>query len=279
MSKVADQYSEAPEEDLRRAEVLATRVVALDRDNPRCHFALGLVRRLQSRFDEAHNHLEAALRLNPCWNNAHAQIGWVKAFSGRAEEAWPHFAECIRLSPRDPRLFLGFFGFGWTRFLLGDDDEAIEMLRRAIALNPDYPPCHLGLAAAYGMQGRLDEARAALAAYLRCGTPTVSIALLRARSLSKLRSSSRNASGSTKGCAGRACRRNDHTRLSARGITMDTRRLPHRLYRKRRSSSPTVASPVPMMRSAARTLIGAEWPQPVRPWQPAENHSKSTKGR
>jgi adenylate cyclase len=69
--------------------------------------------------------------------------------------------------------------------LLGDDDEAVEMLRRAIALNPDYPPCHLGLAAAYGMQGRLGEARAALAAYLRCGTPTVSIALLRARSLSK----------------------------------------------------------------------------------------------
>jgi adenylate cyclase len=160
-------------------------VVGLDREDPRCHYALGVVRRLQSRFDEAHNHLEAALRLNPCMNAAHAQIGWVKAFSGRSEEAWPHFAECIRLSPRDPRLFLGFFGFGWTRFLLGDDDGAVEMLRRAIALNPDYPACHLGLAAAYGMQGRADEAKAALAAYLRCGTPAVSVALLRERSLSR----------------------------------------------------------------------------------------------
>ncbi|MBD0272046.1 MAG: winged helix-turn-helix domain-containing protein [Acetobacteraceae bacterium] len=184
-SKVSDQYSTAPYDDLRRAEALAVRVVGLDRENPWCHYALGVVRRLQSRFDEALNHLEAALRLNPCMNAAHAQIGWVKTFSGRAEEAWPHFAECIRLSPRDPRLFLGFFGFGWTRFLLKDDDGAVEMLRRAIALNADYPPCHLGLAAAYGMSGRVDEARAALAAYLRTGTPTVTIALLRARSFSK----------------------------------------------------------------------------------------------
>jgi TolB-like protein/DNA-binding winged helix-turn-helix (wHTH) protein/Tfp pilus assembly protein PilF len=185
VGRVADQYSRVPDEDLRRAEALATRVVALERDNPGCHYALGVVRRLQSRFDEAHHHLEAALRLNPCWNTAHAQIGWVKAFSGRCEEAWPHFAESIRLSPRDPRLFIGFFGFGWTRFLLGDDEGAVEMLRRAIALNPDYPHCHLGLAAACGMLGHLDEAQAALAAYLRCGTVTASLAVLRERSLSK----------------------------------------------------------------------------------------------
>ena len=184
-SKVADQFSAAPGVDLRRAEALATRVLAADRDNTWVHYTLGVVRRLQSRFDEAHNHLEAALRLNPCMSAAHAQIGWVKAFSGRSGEAEPHFAECIRLSPRDPRLFVGFFGFGWTRLLLGDDDGAIEMLRRAIALDADYPPCHLGLAAAYGLKGRADEAKAELAAYLRTGTPAVTIAILRARSLSK----------------------------------------------------------------------------------------------
>lgn len=180
-SKVGDQWSEAPEEDLRRAEALAARVIALDQDDAWGHYALGVVRRLQSRFDEAGNHLEAAIRLNPCMNGAHAQLGWVKAFSGRAEESGPHFAECIRLSPRDPRLFLGFFGFGWTRFLLGDDEGAIEMLRRAIALNADYSPCYLGLAAAYGMQGRVEEARTALEAYLRTSAPARTIALVRAR--------------------------------------------------------------------------------------------------
>jgi adenylate cyclase len=40
------------------------------------------------------------------------------------------------------------------------------------------------LTAAYGMRGRIEEAREALAAYLRTGTPTNTIALVRARVIS-----------------------------------------------------------------------------------------------
>jgi hypothetical protein len=58
---------------------------------------------------------------------------------------------------------------------------------------------------------------------------------------------------------------------------MPTWRLPHRLHRKRRSNCRTVASG-PMMRSAARMLIGAEWPQPAKPWQPAENQTEFSIG-
>jgi adenylate cyclase len=69
-----------------------------------------------------------------------------------------------------------------VRFLLGDDDRAIEELRKAIALSPTYPSVHLALAAAYGMQGRADEASAALAGYFRTGPTAETIALVRARS-------------------------------------------------------------------------------------------------
>jgi hypothetical protein len=86
----------------------------------------------------------------------------------------------MRLSPRDPRLFLGYFGFGWIRFMLGDGVGAIEVLREAIALSPDYSPAHLCLIAAHSMCGRVEEARAALAAYLQTGTPTRTITLVRA---------------------------------------------------------------------------------------------------
>jgi hypothetical protein len=30
---------------------------------------------------------------------------------------------------------------------------------------------------------------------------------------------------------------------------------------------------------ATLTLIGAVWPQPARPWQPAKNHSEFSSGR
>jgi tetratricopeptide (TPR) repeat protein len=64
-----------------------------------------------------------------------------------------HFAEAIRLSPRDPMLFIGYFGLGWAEFLLGNDDKAAEMLRKSITLNPGYSPAHLFLAAAYALTG------------------------------------------------------------------------------------------------------------------------------
>jgi hypothetical protein len=34
-----------------------------------------------------------------------------------------------------------------------------------------------------------------------------------------------------------------------------------------------------MSRIAARTLIGATWPQPVGPWQPAKNQIEFLSGR
>jgi hypothetical protein len=36
---------------------------------------------------------------------------------------------------------------------------------------------------------------------------------------------------------------------------------------------------VDALQIAARTLIGATWPQPFRPWQPAKNQSEFASGR
>jgi adenylate cyclase len=68
---------------------------------------------------------------------------------------------------------------GWIWFLLGDDEQAMEPLRRSIALNPSYVPARLWVTAAYAMQGRLEEAREALAAYLRINPEVNTISKLR----------------------------------------------------------------------------------------------------
>ena len=181
---VVSLWTEAREADLRRAETLATRAVALDSHDASCHYAIGFVRRMQSRFDEAIGELEAAIQLNPNMHLAYNTLGITKVLAGHAEEALSHFADAIRLSPRDPLLFVGYFGVGWTRFLLGHDDQAIEVLRKSTALNPGYPPANLFLTAAYAMQGRVEEARAALAVYLRSNPAVNTIALLRANAQS-----------------------------------------------------------------------------------------------
>jgi TolB-like protein/tetratricopeptide (TPR) repeat protein len=181
---VVSLWTEAREADVRRAEALASRARALDPHDPSCHYAMGFVRRVQNRFDEAISELEAAIRLNPNMHLAYDTLGFTKAFVGRGDEALSHFADAIRLSPRDPMLFIGYFGFGWAQFLLGNDDQAAEMLRKSIALNPGYSPAHLFLTAAYAMQDRIEEAHDAHAAYLRTNPAVNTITLLRANALS-----------------------------------------------------------------------------------------------
>jgi TolB-like protein/tetratricopeptide (TPR) repeat protein len=182
--RVVSLWTEAREADLRRAEALASRARALDPHDASCRSAMGFVRRMQNRFDEAISDLEAAIRLNPNMHLAYDTLGFTKAFVGRAEEALLHFADAIRLSPRDPMLFVGYFGFGWAQFLLGNDGQAAEMLRKSIALNTAYSPAHLFLSAAYALQDRIDEAREAHAAYLRTNPVANTITLLRANALS-----------------------------------------------------------------------------------------------
>lgn len=181
---VVSLWTEAPDADLRRAEALATTAIALEPHDASSHYALGFVRRMQRRFDEAIGELEAAIRLNPNMHLAYNTLGFTKVLAGRGQEALAHFADSIRLSPRDPLLFVGHFGIGWIRFLLADDDQAVEMLRKSIALNPGYSPAHLFLTAAYAMQDRVEQAREALAAYLRTNPTVNTIALLRANAQS-----------------------------------------------------------------------------------------------
>jgi TolB-like protein/class 3 adenylate cyclase/cytochrome c-type biogenesis protein CcmH/NrfG len=181
---VVSLWTEAREADLRRAEALASRAKALDPHDASCRNAMGFVRRMQNRFDEAISELEAAIRINPNMHLAYDTLGFTKALVGRGEEALSHFADAIRLSPRDPMLFIGYFGFGWAQFLLGNDDQAAEMLRKSIALNPGYSPAHLFLTAAYALQDRIEEAHEAHAAYLRTNPAVNTLTLLRANALS-----------------------------------------------------------------------------------------------
>jgi TolB-like protein/cytochrome c-type biogenesis protein CcmH/NrfG len=184
-SNIRNLWSEARHEDFRQAEALAARALALDPSDAYCHHVMGVVLSLQGRFQEAINEFEAAIRLNPNLHFAHSGLGSAKTLSGLAEEALLHFTDFVRLSPRDPFLFLGYSGIGWIQFLLGDDVRAIETLRKAIGLSPNYSLAHLCLAAAEGMQGRLDKASAALANYLRTGPSARTIVQLQSLRISK----------------------------------------------------------------------------------------------
>jgi tetratricopeptide (TPR) repeat protein len=74
-----------------------------------------------------------------------------------------------------------YFGLGQCHLLLGQVDEAMDLLRKARAANPRLWFWHLWLAGALGLSGDLYEARAALDDAIRLRPEVDSLARLRAR--------------------------------------------------------------------------------------------------
>jgi tetratricopeptide (TPR) repeat protein len=68
---------------------------------------------------------------------------------------------------------------GWAKLQLDADAEAVGWVRRSIEVNRNYSPAHFVLAAALGLLGALDEARAAAQAGLALN-PSFTIRRLRA---------------------------------------------------------------------------------------------------
>ena len=75
----------------------------------------------------------------------------------------PAIETALRVDPRNPNVAFGHWSLGTCHLLLGHVDMATDLLRKARAENPRVFFFHLYLAAALGVRGDIDEARAALA--------------------------------------------------------------------------------------------------------------------
>jgi tetratricopeptide (TPR) repeat protein/glycosyltransferase involved in cell wall biosynthesis len=79
--------------------------------------------------------------------------------SGRLSEAEALYRQVLRTRPADPEaLHLS----GLLAFQMGDQDQAVQSIRKAIAINERAPTYHSNLALALRAQGRIEEAAASL---------------------------------------------------------------------------------------------------------------------
>lgn len=153
--------------DLDTAEQAIASVLQGDPTHPFAHYLRGETLRARSRYAEALAAFDRVLTLNPSFARAYAYRGLIQIFLGRAEETERDIAAAIRLSPKDPLLGAWLARDGLAKLHLGQDQEAIEPLRRAAAVNPLFDFPHLYLACAFARLGRDVEARASLAEFLR----------------------------------------------------------------------------------------------------------------
>jgi adenylate cyclase len=148
-----------PRADLKRADELASRAIAVDANNPLGHHAKGNVLRVERRFDDAIAEFERALALDPNLAEAYGALGHTQFDIGQYQKAIEFFDKAIRLSPQNQQLAFWYGGKGGAYFGQQNYDQAIEWARRAIAINPNFDPPLFILAAALALAGHDAEAR------------------------------------------------------------------------------------------------------------------------
>jgi adenylate cyclase len=149
-----------PRADLKRADELASRAIAVDANNQLGHVAKGNVLRVERRFEDAMAEFERSLALDPNFVEAYGGLGSTYSDIGQFEKAIEFFDKAIRLSPQQTQeLAIWCHGKGVAYFGLPQYDQAIEWERRTIAINPNYTAALGFLAAALALTGHEAEAR------------------------------------------------------------------------------------------------------------------------
>ena len=154
-------WQRPPPESIAMAAEMATKAVALDKQDEYAHTVLGVVLLISKRHDEAIRRLETAIRINP---NSSPAIGWLGVtlvYSHEHDKASEVLQKAIRLSPRDPWVSFYFANIGLIEFMAERYDKALEWAEKAVHENPDLPSGYRFLASVHGRLGNLSEAHAA----------------------------------------------------------------------------------------------------------------------
>jgi len=156
-----------PKGDLERADQLESKALALDPNWTWPHDLKGNILRAQGRAEEAVAEHERALALDPSNMDAAGELGFDYMLRGEFDKSLEYFDKAIRGSPYDPAQLYWYGGKAAGNFGLKNYDQAIELARQAIAINPNYVPwAHTYLVAALALTGHDAEARDALQRYL-----------------------------------------------------------------------------------------------------------------
>jgi TolB-like protein/class 3 adenylate cyclase len=125
------------------------------------HQAAGYIKVVDNRHKAAIAEFQEAITLDPGDSWSYVFMGWALSCAGRAAEAIPHIRTGMRLDPHYPPTFLWFLGH--AQFGAEDYEAAAESLEGVAKLSPDDDAALELLVATYGLLGRPEEAKDALA--------------------------------------------------------------------------------------------------------------------
>ncbi len=151
-----DDWFMAPKIAGPKAGEAARKALALDDSDVGAHVALAIETHwYEWNWVGAEREFKRAIELNPDNGGAHGYYSWFLAPMGRKDQA---IAEAERERETDPLGSNENFTLGSVLVFTREWDKAIEQLRNAIDLDPNYWFDHCFLGRAYEQKGRVAEA-------------------------------------------------------------------------------------------------------------------------
>jgi adenylate cyclase len=139
------------------------RAIALDPDNMRAHYVKSQYLLLTHRWNEALSAADAGLAINPNFAPLYATRGVAENSISRFEQAKSDLQLAMRLSPRDPEIGFRHNQLGNIELNLGHLDAAIDEYHKAIDAGFRTFIPYVDLAAAYALEGKMEEGKLPLA--------------------------------------------------------------------------------------------------------------------
>ena len=166
---VIPEYNTRGNENLiERAAKLVSAAEAIEPDSERVLPLRGGLLRAQGNLPEAIAIYQRVIELYPNVPDPYRILGFLKLAVGQPDEAIPLLQRSIRVDPLSSYNRHSYQRIGIALLLLGRDEASIEWYQRALATGGMAPPtwraqCHLFMASAFALIGRLDDAHRALA--------------------------------------------------------------------------------------------------------------------
>jgi len=150
---------------IKAALVAAERAVELDESLPLAHARLAWAYFATRQHAKAIVAARKGVELGPNDAEANVQLGNILNWAGKPEEGKQYVERAIRLNPHHPYYYL--FYLGQSYYLLGDNDKAIEYMKRVVTRAPYFLPVRRHLAVLYSEKGMMKEAKAETKEVLR----------------------------------------------------------------------------------------------------------------
>jgi TolB-like protein/DNA-binding winged helix-turn-helix (wHTH) protein/Flp pilus assembly protein TadD len=145
----------------------ADRAIALAPDSLWAYYAKSVYLSYSRRAAEALDAADAGLAINPNFGPLQNVRNLAEMFLGHFEQAKSDMLQTMRSSPREPLIGITHNYLGHAELGLGHFDAAIDEYHKSIELG--FVSCfpYAGLAAAYALEGKMEEAKSALEAARR----------------------------------------------------------------------------------------------------------------